>query len=77
MGTLSDTIAAAVQESLDVYNARRDAAIFAEGAVRAMVAEALPPLETQIDAVYGSTTTSLDDIPETAGTGAGLVVLRK
>ncbi len=76
MGILADTIGAAIGDAMAAYNSRKAAEIYREAAARSGVADGLPPMEAQTDAVYRSTTTSLDDIPETAGTGIGLVVLR-
>ncbi len=76
MGILADTIGAAIGDAFAVYNSRKAAEIYASAAQRTEIADGLPPMEAQTDAVFRSTTTSLDDIPETAGSGVGLVVLR-
>ena len=69
---LANTIAQAVQESLEAYSGAMTttellATLEADEAV----------LEGMTDKVYDSITTSLDDIPATASRGYGLVVLRE
>ena len=69
---LANTIAPAVQESLEAYSG---AMTTAEILAALEMDEAV--LESMTDKIYDSTTTSLDDIPATASRGHGLVVLRE
>ncbi len=69
---LANTIAQAVQESLEAY-----AGALQTSEVLASLEQDELRLEAQTQKVYDSTTTTLDDIPETAARGHGLVVLRK
>ena len=69
---LANTIAQAVQESLEAYSGAMTTA-----EILAALEADEAALEGMTDRVYDSTTTSLDDIPATASRGHGLVVLRE
>ena len=68
--SIAQTISQAVQDALEAH----------AGAIATMdqlnlLAVQLGNLEVLTNRIFLSTTTSLDDIPETAGRGRGLVVL--
>ena len=69
--SLANVIAQAVQDSLEAYTGAQHTAEFL-----ASLEQDELLLEAQTQRIYDSTTTSLDDIPETAARGHGLVVLR-
>ncbi len=69
--SLANVIAQAVQDSLEAYSGARQTSEFL-----ASLEQDELLLESQTQRIYDSTTTSLDDIPQAAARGHGLVVLR-
>jgi len=70
--SIAQTISQAVQDALEAHAG----AIATQDRLNVLAAE-LGNLEVLTTRVYLSTTTTLDDIPETAARGRGLVVLRE
>lgn len=68
--SIAQTISQAVQDALEAHSG----AIATQDRLNVLAVE-LGNLEVLTTRIYMSTTTTLDDIPETAARGRGLVVL--